>query len=478
MANGSQRGQRTKTACSSGDDGGSGGDDATGGPGEEPTVISQKGDGNGGSKGNMPNIVGPDTRAKNGVLHLVNNVILQKDSIPAPPCTGGTSCGDCKGECQASGGCRFSKTGWCKRDCEERFGWDNGALCPGKGGDDQPAKVCFGGFDCASCQQEMKDQEGCGRETAEEGLQYCEEKWGACYCTGGSDCGSCKGECQNNAGCRFSKTGWCKRDCEERFGIDGICAGGDDDGEGKVCFGSDHCVGCKQECQKQRGCGREETSECKMYCEEKYGVCPYECYGGLSCGDCKKECSDNEGCRFSKTGWCKRDCEERFGWDNGALCPKEGDDDGDDQPAKVCFGGFDCASCQAEMIANEGCGRETADEGVVYCEEKWGACQCTGGTSCGDCKGECSREEGCRFSKTGWCKRDCEERFGKDTGALCPKDGDDDGDDQPAKVCFGSDHCVGCKQEMVDQEGCTREPVDEGLVYCEEKYGKCPFGDH
>jgi len=283
MANGSQRGQRTKTACSFGD-GGSGGDDATGGPGEEPTVISQKGDGNGGSKGNMPNIVGPDTRAKNGVLHIVNNVILQKDSIPAPPCTGGTSCGNCKGECQASGGCRFSKTGWCKRDCEERFGWDN-----------------------------------------------------------------------------------------------------------------------------------------------------------------------------------------------GALCPKDGDDDGDDQPAKVCFGGFDCASCQAEMKANEGCGREPTEEGLVYCEEKWGACQCTGGTSCGDCKGECSREDGCRFSKSGWCKRDCEERFGKDTGALCPKDGDDDGDDQPAKVCFGSDHCVGCKQEMVDQEGCGREPVGEGLVYCEEKYGKCPF---
>merc|ERR1711982_244793 len=52
---------------------------------------------------------------------------------------------------------------------------------------------------------------------------------------------------------------------------------------------------------------------------------------------------------------------------------------------------------------------------------------------------------------------------------------DDDGDDQPAEVCFGSDHCVGCKQEMVDQEGCGREPVSEGLVYCEEKYGKCPF---
>merc|ERR1711862_805810 len=279
-------GQNSKTACSFADDGSPQGDDATGEPGEEPTAIFQKGRGNGSSKGNMPKIIGPDTRANNGVLHIVDNVILQKDTLPTPPpaeCARTKDCGSCKGECQANDGCRFSKIGWCKRDCEERFGWDNGAICEG-GDDDGEAKVCFGGFDCASCQQEMKDQEGCGREPTEEGL--------------------------------------------------------------------------------------------------------------------------------------------------------------------------------------------------VYCEEKWGACQCTGGTSCGDCKGECSREVGCRFSKTGWCKRDCEERFGKDTGALCPKDGDDDGDDQPAKVCFGSDHCVGCKQEMVDQEGCTREPVDEGLVYCEEKYGKCPFGDH
>merc|ERR1711862_496506 len=173
-----------------------------------------------------------------------DNVILQKDTLPTPPpaeCARTKYCGSCKGECQANDGCRFSKIGWCKRDCEERFGWDNGAICE-CGDDDGEAKVCFGGFDCASCQQEMKDQEGCGRESVEEGLQYCDEKWGACYCTGGDSCGSCKGECQNNDGCRFSKIGYCKRDCAERFGIDAVCEGGDDDGEAKVCVGGESLV--------------------------------------------------------------------------------------------------------------------------------------------------------------------------------------------------------------------------------------------
>jgi len=278
MANG----QNSKTACSFADDGAPQGDDATGEPGEEPTAIFQKGRGNGSSKGNMPKIIAPDQRAKNGVLHIVDNVILQKDTLPPPPpaaCTGGASCGDCKGECSANDGCRFSKVGWCKRDCEERFGWDNGALCPGGGGDDDgtSTKVCFGGFDCASCQKEMVEQEGCGREPAEEGVIYCEEKWGACQCTGGDSCGSCKGECQNNDGCRFSKTGWCKRDCEERFGGDNaLCEGsGGDDQPPKQCFGSDHCAGCKKECDDNNGCGRESTEECFHYCEEKYGVCPY-----------------------------------------------------------------------------------------------------------------------------------------------------------------------------------------------------------
>jgi len=271
MANG----QNSKTACSFADDGSPQGDDATGEPGEEPTAIFQKGRGNGSSKGNMPKIIGPDTRANNGVLHIVDNVILQKDTLPTPPpaeCARTKDCGSCKGECQANDGCRFSKIGWCKRDCEERFGWDNGAICEG-GDDDGEAKVCFGGFDCASCQKEMTENEGCGREPTEEGLVYCEEKWGACQCTGGTSCGSCKGECQNNDGCRFSKIGYCKRDCAERFGVDAVCEGGDDDGEAKVCVGGESCGTCKRECQDNEGCGRESTGECKGYCEEKYGPC-------------------------------------------------------------------------------------------------------------------------------------------------------------------------------------------------------------
>merc|ERR1712129_237379 len=67
---------KTKTACSFADvppqD-----DDNTGEPGEEPTAIYQKSKGNQSSKGNMPKIIGPDTRAKNGVIHIVENVILQ-----------------------------------------------------------------------------------------------------------------------------------------------------------------------------------------------------------------------------------------------------------------------------------------------------------------------------------------------------------------------------------------------------------------
>jgi len=268
MANG----QNTKTACSF-TDGPPQGDDATGEDGEEPTSIYQKGKGNGSSKGNMPEIIAPDVQAKNGVLHIVNNVILQSDTLPTPPpaeCTGGKACGECKGECQNNEGCRFSKTGWCKRDCEERFGIDG--ICEG-GDDDTQVKVCFGGFDCTSCRTECADNEGCGRESTEECQQYCEEKWGGCECTGGASCGECKGECQNNEGCRFSRTGWCKRDCEERFGIDGICEGGDDDTQVKVCFGGDSCGSCKRECQDNEGCGRESTGECKGYCQEKWGAC-------------------------------------------------------------------------------------------------------------------------------------------------------------------------------------------------------------
>merc|ERR1712029_985478 len=85
MANSSERGQRTKTACSY-TEGPPQGDDATGEG--EPVAIYQKGDGNGSSKGNMPEIVGPDTRAKNGVIHIINNVILQSDSL-GPPEGGG-----------------------------------------------------------------------------------------------------------------------------------------------------------------------------------------------------------------------------------------------------------------------------------------------------------------------------------------------------------------------------------------------------
>jgi len=87
MANGSQKGQRTKTACSY-TEGPPQGDDETGEPGEEPTKVYQKGDGNGSSKGNMPEIVAPDTCAKNGVIHIIDNVILQKDSF-GPPEGGG-----------------------------------------------------------------------------------------------------------------------------------------------------------------------------------------------------------------------------------------------------------------------------------------------------------------------------------------------------------------------------------------------------
>jgi len=68
--------KRSKTACSF-TDGPPQGDDNTGEPGEEPTAIYQKGKGNKTSKDNMPKIVGPDTRAKNGVIHIIDNVILQ-----------------------------------------------------------------------------------------------------------------------------------------------------------------------------------------------------------------------------------------------------------------------------------------------------------------------------------------------------------------------------------------------------------------
>merc|ERR1712152_93202 len=197
----------------------------------------------GGNRGdNLPQVVGPDTRSKNAVIHVINNVILPPaegtdDDQEPTECTGGEDCGSCKGECQNNGGCRFSKIGWCKRDCEERFGVNG--IC--EGGDDDTPKVCFGGEDCSSCKSECQDNEGCGRESAGECKAYCEEKWGDCYeCTGGEDCGSCKGECKNNDGCRFSKIGWCKRDCEERFGVNGICEGGDDDTP-KVCFGGEDC---------------------------------------------------------------------------------------------------------------------------------------------------------------------------------------------------------------------------------------------
>jgi len=75
MANSSQNGGRTKTACSF-TDGPPQGDDNTGEPGEEPTAIYQKGKGNRSSQGNMPEIIGPDTRAKNAVIHIIDNVIL------------------------------------------------------------------------------------------------------------------------------------------------------------------------------------------------------------------------------------------------------------------------------------------------------------------------------------------------------------------------------------------------------------------
>merc|ERR1719232_505525 len=81
MANSSEKGERTKTACSF-SEGPPQGDDATGEDGEEPTKIYQKGDRNGSKNDNMPEIIGPDTRASNGVIHIINNVILQKDTFP------------------------------------------------------------------------------------------------------------------------------------------------------------------------------------------------------------------------------------------------------------------------------------------------------------------------------------------------------------------------------------------------------------
>jgi len=294
MANSSERGQRTKTACSFSESPPQG-DDAKPEDGEEPTAIYQKGDRNGSKNDNMPEIIGPDTRAKNGVIHIINNVILQKDSFPgedadddqpgeedddkpsdddqAPSqCSGGKACGECKRECSDNDGCRFSKVGWCKRDCDERFPEGTPEACTG--GDDSASKVCFGGFDCHSCQEECSDNEGCGRESTADCQTYCGEKWGGCQCTGGTNCGSCKGECQNNDGCRFSKVGYCKRDCGERFpeGTPEGCTGGDDSGS-KVCFGGDSCGSCKRECAANEGCGRESTGACKGYCEQKWLPC-------------------------------------------------------------------------------------------------------------------------------------------------------------------------------------------------------------
>jgi len=120
MANG----QNTKTACSF-DDGPPQGDDAKPEDGEVPTAYYQKGRGNGSSKGNMPKIIAPDVRAKNGVIHIVDNVILQKDTF----CAGGTDCGSCKKECANYDGCGFESVGKCKGNCEEVFG-------PCEGGND------------------------------------------------------------------------------------------------------------------------------------------------------------------------------------------------------------------------------------------------------------------------------------------------------------------------------------------------------
>jgi len=271
MANG----QNSKTACSF-TEGPPQGDDNTGEPGEEPTGYYQKGRGNSNSKGNMPKIVGPDTRAKNGVIHVINNVILQSDTLGPgdsssssssssddgeDKCSGGKACGECKRECADNDGCRFSRVNWCKRDCEERFLDECGE-----------GKICFGGYNCQSCQKECADFEGCERESTEECQTYCEEKWRDCRCTGGTSCGSCKGECVENDGCRFSKVGYCKRDCEERFRLTAPCEGGDDSAS-KICFGGESCGSCKRECQENEGCGRESTGQCKGYCQEKWGPC-------------------------------------------------------------------------------------------------------------------------------------------------------------------------------------------------------------
>merc|ERR1711933_11958 len=134
------------------------------------------------------------------------------------------------------------------------------------------------------------------------------------------------------------------------------------------CCGAFDCHSCQKECADNEGCGRESTTECQTYCEEKWGGC--QCTGGTDCGSCKSECQNNDGCRFSQIGYCKRDCEERFGGPETCLCGSGGDD----QPAKVCCGGDSCGSCKRECQENEGCGRESTGECKGYCQQKWGPC--------------------------------------------------------------------------------------------------------
>merc|ERR1712029_947624 len=112
-----------------------------------------------GVKGNQQKNVRP-TAKRNGVI-VDAQVVLLVDHVK---------------ESAWNDGCRFSKVGYCKRDCEERFR----LTAPCEGGDDSASKICFGGESCGSCKRECQENEGCGRESTGQCKGYCQEKWGPC----------------------------------------------------------------------------------------------------------------------------------------------------------------------------------------------------------------------------------------------------------------------------------------------------------
>merc|ERR1711862_431705 len=111
----------------------------------------------------------------------------------------------------------------------------------------------------------MGEQEGCGREPAEEGVIYCERNGVLASVLEVIAVDHARESVKIMKGAAFPRQG----------GANALCEGVGDDQPPKQCFGSDHCAGCKKECDDNSGCGRESTEECFEYCEEKYGVCPY-----------------------------------------------------------------------------------------------------------------------------------------------------------------------------------------------------------